>query len=272
MRRKPVKIWQIILCALLVVLVIVLFQVFQKNDAISYDDGLFSQQAANSIQKNTGREDVRVLSFTYNNNEKENFVLKVAAQSEGERTLIYQVQYYEGDSGMSYRMNQTDDTLDTYSQAPTLSDYFSTLRVLQDNREAVFEQYKKQAEKGKDESFCQLDLRDCLHSDAILVHRVTETVSLDSSETEESTQSSTESGSSETSEKKETNTVTESRSVTAAELTGEDIDFWQMDASGVHKIDGSKAQVGNSSILLYRVSQVDDQMTEELLAVLVTGS
>lgn len=118
MRRKPVKIWQIILCALAVVLLIVLFQVFQKSDAISYDDGLFSQQAANSIQSNTGREDVRVLSFTYNNNEKENFVLKIAAQDEGERTLIYQVQYYEGDSGMPYRMNQTDDTLDTYAQAP----------------------------------------------------------------------------------------------------------------------------------------------------------
>lgn len=262
MRRKPVKIWQIILCALAVVLLIVLFQVFQKSDAISYDDGLFSQQAANSIQSNTGREDVRVLSFTYNNNEKENFLLKIAAQDEGERTLIYQVQYYEGDSGMPYRMNQTDDTLDTYAQAPTLSDYFSLLRVLQDNREAVFELYKEQAEKGKDESFCQLDLRDCLHTDAVLLYRVTKTVSLESSDSEESSQ---------TSEKEEeTNKVTESHSVTAEELAEADIDFWQMDGSGVHKVDGDKVQVGNNSILLYRVSQVGDQMTEELLAVLVT--
>ena len=38
----------------------------------------------------------------------------------------------------------------------------------------------------------------------------------------------------------------------------------------MHKVDGDKVQVGNNSILLYRVSQVGDQMTEELLAVLVT--
>ena len=61
MRRKPVKIWQILMCAALVVLVFVLFTLFQKSDSIAFQDGVFSQQAADSIRKNTGCEDVRVL-------------------------------------------------------------------------------------------------------------------------------------------------------------------------------------------------------------------
>ena len=48
MRRKPVKIWQILMCAALVVLVFVLFTLFQKSDSIAFQDGVFSQQAADS--------------------------------------------------------------------------------------------------------------------------------------------------------------------------------------------------------------------------------
>lgn len=270
MRRKPVKIWQILMCAALVVLVFVLFTLFQDSDSIAFQDGVFSQQAADSIRKNTGCEDVRVLSFTYNNNEKENFVLKVAAQKEGERTCIYQVQYYEGDSKMPYHMEKTDDTLDTYTQEPRVEDYFSILRRLRDQRRALFEIYSEEAKPAEGESFCQLDLRDCVHPDSILIRRVTRVIDLTESSASEP---SGESASQEESDSSEGggSPVLELVSGSAGDVQGMDLDFWRIQ-DGVYEQSGGDTEIGTNTVLLYRVSQEKDRMTEELIAVLDFGS
>ena len=50
-----------------------------------------------------------------------------------------------------------------------------------------------------------------------------------------------------------------------------DLDFWRIQ-DGVYEQSGEDTQIGTNTVLLYRVSQEKDRMTEELIAVLDFGS
>ena len=76
-RRKPVKAWQVILIAVIVVGIFVVVGLMRSNYNIPYTEEPFGQEALEKARDLAGAEEGELYAtgFTYNNSEEETFVV-----------------------------------------------------------------------------------------------------------------------------------------------------------------------------------------------------
>ena len=246
-RRRPVKVWQVLAIAAVVVCVFLFFALRQSQYNITQTEKPFSQTVLEQVKKIAGSEDdLYATGFTYNDSEDETFVISLSAPGRNGRRQEWNLIFYQADGRMPYRMEKADEVLSLQEDAQKLDELFPLLERFREEKDEVFGLFQKEKEAQKGEDSVQLDIRDWFGEDDLLLER--ETViqtGEDSSERESEKQ--------------------ENRASLDEEISG--LVTVTVSESGVEKKAYKPGDCDENSFVLYRSARNDEISTEKLLAI-----
>ncbi len=172
-RRKPVKAWQVILIAVIVVGIFVVVGLMRSNYNIPYTEEPFGQEALEKARDLAGAEEGELYAtgFTYNNSEEETFVVTAAGPGANDRWQEWSLICYAADGQMPYRMEKGQAVVSLPEGAEPMEGVFARLGLFRENREAVFSLFSEEGKAAKGESNVLLDLRDRFGETDLLVRR-----------------------------------------------------------------------------------------------------
>ena len=226
-RRRPVKVWQVLAIAAVVVCVFLFFALRQSQYNITETKKPFSQTALEQVKQIAGSEEgLYATGFTYNDSEDETFVVSLSAPGRNGRQQNWNLIFYQADGRMPYRMEKADE---------------------------VFGLFKKEKEAQKGENSVQLDIRDRFGEDDLLLERET------------AMQTGTDSSEGETSSQSEDSQNQEKRVSLDEEVSG--LVTVTVSESGVEKKAYQPGDCDENSFVLYRSARNDEVSTEKLLAI-----
>ncbi len=253
-RRRPVKIWQVVLIAVIVIGVFLVMALRQGNYNIPNPEDPFSQASLEKVESLAGsQEDLYATGFTYPNSESETFVLSLSAPGENGRRQNWNLILYAEDGRMPYRMEKGDTDLEVPEGSRPLSELFSQLDAFREQKKEVFGLFQEQAKAAKGEEGVQLDLRDRFGEKDLLLKRESAALSTASpSPTPES------SGKQESEKKESRIALTEpAEGVVTVTISGGE----------VSKAPYEPGDCTENSFALYRSGEKDGVYTETLLAI-----
>lgn len=256
-RRRPVKVWQVVLIAIIVIGVFLVMALMQGNYNIPNPENPFSQESLEKVESLAGsEEELYATGFTYSNNEKENFVISLSAPGENGRYQHWNLILYTEDGRMPYRMEKRDTDVVVPVGSVLLSDLFPQLNLFRQQKDKVFELFAEQTKAQKEETGVQLDLRDRFGEEDLLLKR--------ESATELATSSPAASPTPESSQQPERG-VKETRIA----LTEKEDTLFTITVSteGVSKDPYEPGDCNENSFTLYRSGKKDGIYTETLLAI-----
>lgn len=253
-RRRPVKVWQVLAIAAVVVCVFLFFALRQSQYNITQTEKPFSQTVLEQVKKIAGSEDdLYATGFTYNDSEDETFVISLSAPGRNGRRQEWNLIFYQADGRMPYRMEKADEVLSLQEDAQKLDELFPLLERFREEKDEVFGLFQKEKEAQKGEDSVQLDIRDWFGEDDLLLER--ETV----------TQTGEDSSEGETSSQPEESKKQEKRASLDEEVSG--LVTVTVSESGVEKKAYQPSDCDENSFMLYRSARNDEISTEKLLAI-----
>lgn len=260
-RRRPVKVWQVIVIAGVVVAVFLVLALMQSNYNVPYHDDPFSQAALEKIQSLAGTDDdLYACDMTYNDSEDETFVVSLSSPGNNGRRQNWNLICFAKDGQMPYRMEKKDTPVSIPEGAVPLSGLFDQMRLFRSNRQEVFGLFEKEKKVQKGESVVQLDLRDRFGETDLLTRRVSPAAL-----TEASSQESAEETPKPKEEDQAEQGIEETRIALTEEIKG--ISTVTVSKDGVEQAAYQPGDCGENSFLLYRSSLQEKQWEETLLAV-----
>ncbi len=253
-RRRPVKVWQVVLIAVIVLGVFLVMALQQGNYNIPNPEDPFSQASLEKVESLAGsQEDLYATGFTYSNSEAETFVLSLSGPGENGRRQNWNLILYTEDGRMPYRMEKGGTDLEVPEESVLLSELFSRLKVFREQKKEVFGLFQEQAKAAKGEESVQLDLRDRFGEEDLLLKR--ESPSLASASPSPTPESS---GKQESQKKESRVSLTEpAEGITTVTISGD-------------KVSQAPYEPGDcteNSFVLYRSGEKDGVYTETLLAI-----
>lgn len=171
-RRRPVKVWQVVLIAVIVLAVFLVMALRQGNYNIPNPEDPFSQASLEKVESLAGsQEDLYATGFTYSNSEAETFVLSLSAPGGNGRRQNWNLILYTEDGRMPYRMEKGDTDLAVPEGSVLLSELFPQLDIFREQKDEVFGLFQEEAKASKGEEGVQLDLRDRFGEEDLLLKR-----------------------------------------------------------------------------------------------------
>lgn len=252
-RRRPVKVWQVVLIAVIVIGIFLVMALRQGNYNIPNPEDPFSQASLEKVESLAGSgEDLYATGFTYSNREAETFVLSLSGPGENGRRQNWNLILYAEDGRMPYRMEKGNTDLEAPEGSVLLSELFPRLDSFREQKKEVFGLFQEQAKAAKGEENVQLDLRDRFGETDLLLKR-------ESSSLTSASPSPTPESSGEETQKKETRIPLDqpAEGITTVTLSGD-------------KVSQAPYEPGDcteNSFALYRSGEADGVYTETLLAI-----
>lgn len=256
-RRRAVKIWQVLLIIAIVLVVFMIMALVQGNYNLPTPDTPFSQEVLEKIKGISGsKDDLYVTAFTFpeGDEEEDRFVISLSGAGESGRRQTWNVIYYNKDGQMPYRMEKTEAVLDLPEGAKPLEELFPQLGAFWENRKAVFALFPDQKKAAKGETDAQLDVCDRFGEEDLLLKR--ESVSALATESESSSSIASAAGKQES---------TETRIALDKEVEG--IMTVTISDDKVTEKEYQPGDCTEESFVLYRSGVQDGIRTETLLAV-----
>lgn len=256
-RRKAVKIWQVLLIIAIVLTAFIIMALVQGNYNLPTPETPFSQEVLEKIEGISGsRDDLYATAFTFpeGNQEEERFVISLSGAGESGRRQTWNVIYYNQDGQMPYRMEKTEAVLELPEGAEPLEGLFPRLGAFWENRKTVFALFPDEKKAAKGETDVQLDVRDRFGEDDLLLKR--ESVSALAAESESSSSTASDA------EKQESS---ETRIALDKEVEG--ITTVTIAGGKVTEKEYQPGDCTEESFVLYRSGVQDGIRTETLLAV-----
>lgn len=256
-RRKAVKIWQVLLIIAIVLIVFMVMALVQGNYNLPTPEMPFSQEVLEKMESISGSQDnlyATAFTFPEGDQEEERFVISLSGAGESGRRQTWNVIYYNQDGQMPYRMEKTEAVLDLPEGAEPLEGLFPRLGAFWENRKTVFALFPDEKKAAKGETDVQLDVRDRFGEDDLLLKRESASALAAESESSSSTASNAEKQ-----EPSETRIALDKEAEGIATVT----------ISG-GKVTEKEYQPGDcteESFVLYRSGVQDGIRTETLLAV-----
>ena len=100
-KRKPVKVWQVLLIAGIIVVLYFILALRQTQYNVTPADKPFSAEALASVGKIAGStDDLYATAFTYNDSETETFVISLSAPGQNGRRQNWNLICYQKDGPM----------------------------------------------------------------------------------------------------------------------------------------------------------------------------
>lgn len=256
-RRRPVKVWQVVLIAVIVIGIFLVMALMQGNYNIPNPEDPFSQASLEKVESLAGaEEELYATGFTYLNSEAETFVLSLTGPGENGRHQNWNLILYTEDGRMPYRMEKRDTDVTIPAGSVLLSELFPKMNLFRDHKGEVFKIFEEQAKAGKEETNVQLDLRDRFGEEDLLLKRESSTeLSTAASGAEPTPESSGE----ETSGVKETRIPLTEKAENVITVT--------ISSEGVSQKAYQPGDCGENSFVLYRSGNTEDKCIETLLAV-----
>lgn len=256
-RRRPVKIWQVVLIAVIVIGIFLVMALMQGNYNIPNPEDPFSQQSLEKVESLAGsEEELYATGFTYSNSEKETFVISLSAPGENGRYQHWNLVLYTEDGRMPYRMERRDTDVIVPTGSVLLSKLFPQLNVFREQKEEVFGLFKEEAKAQKEETGVQLDIRDHFGEDDLLLKRESATQLATASPTVSTTPESSEKGEGGV---KETRISLSEKEDTLLTIT--------VSKDGVSDAPYQPGDCDENSFVLYRSGNKNGVCTETLLAI-----
>lgn len=253
-RRRPVKVWQVLAIAAVIGAVFLFFALKQNQYNVTETEKPFSQTALEQVEQIAGsKEDLYATGFTYNDSEDETFVVTLSAPGRNGRQQNWNLIFYQADGRMPYRMEKADEVLSLQAGAQKLDELFPRLERFREEKDEVFGLFKKEKEAQKGENSVQLDIRDRFGEDDLLLERET------------AMQTGTDSSEGETSSQSEDSQNQEKRVSLDEEVSG--LVTVTVSESGVEKKAYQPGDCDENSFVLYRSARNDEVSTEKLLAI-----
>lgn len=256
-RRRPVKVWQVVLIAVIVIGIFLVMALMQGNYNIPNPEDPFSQQSLEKVEDLAGSgEELYATGFTYSNSEKETFVISLSAPGENGRYQHWNLILYTEDGRMPYRMEKRDTDVIVPAGSVLLSELFPQLNIFREQKEEVFGLFKEEAKAQKGETGVQLDLRDRFGEEDLLLKRESATKLAAASSNASPTPESSEQ---EDKGVKETRIALTEKSDTLVTVT--------VSKEGVSQAPYQPGDCDENSFVLYRSGDKDGVCTETLLAI-----
>lgn len=171
-RRRPVKVWQVVLIAVIVIGIFLVMALMQGNYNIPNPEDPFSLESLEKVENLAGsKEDLYATGFTYSNSEAETFVLSLSAPGQNGRRQNWNLILYTEDGRMPYRMEKRDTQLETPVGSVPVAEVFSQLDAFREQKGKVFGLFEEQTKAAKGETSVQLDLRDRFGEEDLLLKR-----------------------------------------------------------------------------------------------------
>ena len=256
-RRRPVKIWQVVLIAVIVIGIFLVMALMQGNYNIPNPEDPFSQQSLEKVESLAdSEEELYSPGFTFSNSEKETFVISLSAPGENGRYQHWNLVLYTEDGRMPYRMEKRDTDVIVPTGSVLLSKLFPQLNVFREQKEEVFGLFKEEAKAQKEETGVQLDIRDHFGEDDLLLKRESATQLATASPTVSPTPESSEKGEGGV---KETRISLSEKEDTLLTIT--------VSKDGVSDAPYQPGDCDENSFVLYRSGNKNGVCTETLLAI-----
>lgn len=256
-RRRAVKIWQVLLIVAIVLTVFMIMALMQGNYNLPTPETPFSQEVLEKMESISGSQDnlyATAFTFPEGDQEEERFVISLSGAGENGRRQTWNAIYYNQDGRMPYRMEKTEAVLDLPEGAEALEGLFPRLGAFWENRKTVFALFPDEKKAAKGETDVQLDVRDRFGEDGLLLKR--ESVSALAAESESSPSTASDAEKQESSETR-----------IALDKEAEGIMTITISGGKVMEEEYQPGDCTEESFVLYRSGVQDGIRTETLLAV-----